>query len=100
MLPDVFADADLVWVELDAALGDRDAARNLVRMDHGPFGARSVLCAADRNGLVDVFGVEDDADDVDRSAAADDDEGDADHDGGYLHDLADFERVGGVYFDE
>ena len=72
----------------------------MVWMDHGSFGEGSILCAADHDGLVDVPGVEDDADDIDRSAAADDDEGDADHDGGNLYDLADFERVGGVYFDE
>ena len=59
-----------------------------------------LLCVADRDGIVDVSCVEDDADDIDRSAAADDDESDADHDGGHLHDLADFERVGSVYFDE
>ena len=69
-------------------------------MDHRSFGTRSLLRVADRDGLVDVSRVEDDADDVDRSATANDDEGDADHDGWYFHDLADFERVGGVYFDE
>ena len=100
MLPDVFADADLVRAEFDAALGDRNAARSMVWMDHRSFGARSLLCVADRDGLVDVSGVEDDADDVHRSAAANDDENNADHDGGNLHHLADFERVGGVYFDE
>jgi len=72
----------------------------MVRMDHRSFGEGSLLCAADYDGFVDVSRVEDDADDVDRSAAADDDEGDAHHDGWNLHDLADFEWIGRLYFDE
>ena len=69
-------------------------------MDHRSFRARSLLCVAGYDGLVDVSGIENDADDIDRSAAADDDEDHADHNGGHFHNLADFERVGGVYFDE
>src|ERR1700761_9123274 len=49
LLPDVFADAHLVWVELDVAFGDRDASCALVWMDHRSFGTRSLLRIADRD---------------------------------------------------
>ena len=91
-----------IWFGLNSMLRSAIEMRHapMVRVDHGSFGEGSLLCVADHDGVVDVSGVEDDADDVDRSATADDDEGDADHDGGNFYDLANFERVGSVYFDE
>ncbi len=100
MLSDVFADADLVRAEHGAAIRDRDASRAMVRVDHGPVGERSLLCAADHHGIVNVPGVKNDADDGDRSAAADDDEDHAHYHGGNFHDFAHFERAGSVHSDQ
>ena len=46
----------------------------MVWLDHGPVGEGSVLHLAGDHGGLDVFGIEDDPDDYDRSTATDDDE--------------------------
>src|ERR1700730_2741651 len=98
MLPDVFADADLVRAEYRLALCHRDAARAVVRLDHRSVRQGSLLRLADHHGPVDVPGFENDADDGNRSAAADHDEDHARYHGGYFYDLSDIKRPGGVYF--
>src|SRR5262249_49252094 len=72
----------------------------MVRLDHRSVGQGSLLCVAHHHGLVDVLSFENDAHDLHRPAAADDDEDHAGHHGGHFHDLAYFQRPGGVYFDE
>src|SRR6202049_4635179 len=100
LLPDVLADADLVRAEHRAAICHRDAPRTLVWLDHRFVGQGSVLYFADHHGGVHVARFEDDAHDEHRSAAADDDEDHAGHHGRTVHDLADFQRFGSVYFNQ
>src|SRR5580765_8775278 len=97
MLPDVFADAHLVRVEHRAALRDRDAACAMVWLDQRFVGQGSLLHFADYHGLVDVFGLEDDPDDLYGPAAADDDEDHAGNHGRVIYDLSHIQRSGGIY---
>ena len=66
-------------------------------MDQRFVRQRSVLHFADHHGPIHVFGVEDDADDHHRPAAANDDEDYAGNHGWAVHDLSHFERLGSVY---
>src|SRR6202008_3071043 len=97
MLPDVFADAHLVRAEHGVALRDRDAARAVVWLDSRFVSQRSLLHFADYDGAVDVFGLQDDADDLDRSATADDDEDHAGNYGRTVYDLSHLERPCSIY---
>src|SRR5258708_22208229 len=66
-------------------------------MDHGFVGKRPVLRFANNHGPFHVPGLEDDAHDHHRSAAADDDEDHARDHGRPIHDLSHLERPGRVY---
>src|SRR5258708_28856359 len=66
-------------------------------MDHGFVGKRPVLRFANNHGPFHVPGLEDDAHDYHRSAAADDDEDHARDHGRAVHDLPHLERSGRVY---
>src|SRR5271155_2914748 len=72
----------------------------MVWLDHGSFRARSLLCTSGDDGAFDVFGVEDDAHDQHRPAAADDAEDHAGDHGGNFYDFAHFQRLGGVHSDQ
>src|SRR3954467_15405027 len=69
-------------------------------MDHGFVSERSLLRAAHRHGPLHVSCFQNDADDVDRSAAANDDENYAGDHGRHFYDLSDIQRSCGVYSDQ
>ena len=100
MLSNAGANADLVWIEPRAEFRDRNAARVLVWLDHRSFVKGSLLHFAGHHGCFDVPGVKDDADDVNRSAATDDDEVHAPDFCRDVYRVSDIERAGGLYFDE
>src|SRR5271154_2410199 len=72
----------------------------MVWLDYGSFLAGPLLCVAGDDGTVDVPGLQNDADDEHRSAAADDDEDYASDDGRNFYDFANFQRLGGVHSDQ
>src|SRR6266481_5995144 len=99
MLPDVLADADLVWVEFRVARRHRAAPRALA-VGNGPGVERSLLHPAGGRGRFDVPRFENDTDDRDRPAAADNDEDDAHFHGRDVRDFPVFERSRVVYSDQ
>src|SRR6266566_1452715 len=100
MLSNAGADADLVRIKPRAKLGDRNAPRAMVWLDHRSVREGPVLHFAGGYGGLDVFGFEDDANDQHRSAATDDDEIHAAFFCRYVHYFPDFERTCRVHFNQ
>src|SRR5271167_293317 len=72
----------------------------MVWLDYGSFLARPLLRIAGNDGTFDVFGLQNDAHDQHRSAAANDDEDHAGDDGGNFYDFTDLQRLSGVHSDQ